>query len=46
MFTRSFTLPRTVDASKVSAAYKDGVLEITVPNLETAKPKKIEINAA
>jgi HSP20 family protein len=45
-FTRSFTLPRTVDASKVSAAYKDGVLEVTVPNLETAKPKKIEINAA
>ena len=45
-FTRSFTLPRTVDASRVSAAYKDGVLEVTVPKVETAKPKKIEINAA
>src|SRR5258705_1388041 len=28
-FTRSFSLPRTVDAAKVSAAYKDGILEVT-----------------
>ena len=45
-FTRSFTLPTTVDASKVSAAYKDGVLTVTVPKAEAAKPKKIEILAA
>jgi HSP20 family protein len=45
-FTRSFSLPRTVDASKVSAAYKDGVLEVAVPKVEAAKPKKIEIRAA
>jgi HSP20 family protein len=45
-FTRSFTLPTTVDAAKVAATYKDGVLEITVPRAETAKPKSIEIRAA
>jgi len=45
-FARSFTLPTTVDASKVTAAYKDGVLEVTVPKVETAKPKKVEIRAA
>ena len=46
MFTRSFTLPTTVDAAKVTATYKDGVLEVSVPKAETAKPKQIEINAA
>ncbi|HUC42477.1 MAG TPA: Hsp20/alpha crystallin family protein [Candidatus Sulfotelmatobacter sp.] len=45
-FTRSFSLPTTVDPSKVVAVYKDGVLELTVPKLEAAKPKKIEIRAA
>ena len=45
-FTRSFTLPTTVDAAKVAATYKDGVLEVTVPKAETAKPKSIEIKAA
>jgi len=45
-FTRSFTLPTTVDASKIEAAYKDGVLQVTVPKLEAAKPKKVQIKAA
>ena len=45
-FARSFSLPTTVDASKVSATYKDGVLEVTVPKAEAAKPKMIEIRAA
>jgi HSP20 family protein len=45
-FTRSFSLPTTVDATKVSAVYKDGVLEVTVPKIETAKPKTIEIKVA
>ena len=45
-FTRSFSLPTTVDAAKVAATYKDGVLEVTVPKAETAKPKKVSINAA
>jgi HSP20 family protein len=45
-FTRSFSLPTTVDAAKVTATYRDGVLEVTVPKAETAKPKSIEIKAA
>jgi HSP20 family protein len=46
MFTRSFSLPTTVDAAKVTATYKNGVLEVTAPKIETAKPKKVEIKAA
>ena len=45
-FTRSFSLPTTVDPSNVQAAYKDGVLEVTVPKLEAAKPRKVQIQAA
>ncbi|HZN54113.1 MAG TPA: Hsp20/alpha crystallin family protein [Candidatus Polarisedimenticolaceae bacterium] len=45
-FTRSFTLPTTVDASKIAATYKDGILEVSVPKAETAKPKRVEIRAA
>ena len=44
-FSRSFTLPNTVDASRISAAYKDGVLTITLPQREDAKPKQISVNA-
>jgi HSP20 family protein len=46
MFTRSFTLPTTVDAAKVTATYKDGILEVSVPKAETARPKQVEIKAA
>lgn len=42
-FKRSFTLPPGVDAEKISAAYKDGVLTLSLPKAETAKPKAIEI---
>lgn len=42
-FSRSFTLPRTVDPEKISASYRDGVLEIEVPKREEAKPKQIKI---
>jgi HSP20 family protein len=45
-FTRSFSLPTTVDATKVTAVYRDGVLEVTVPKIETAKLKKVEIKVA
>jgi len=45
-FTRSFTLPTTVDSARVRATYKDGVLEVTVPKAESAKPKRVEIKAA
>ena len=43
VFHRSFTLPSSVDASKVNASYKDGVLEITLPKREGAKPKQIKV---
>ena len=42
-FTRAFTLPSTVDTSNVKADYKDGVLRITLPKREEAKPKQIEV---
>ena len=42
-FSRSFTLPRTVDPEKIAASYRDGVLEIEVPKREEAKPKQIRI---
>jgi len=42
-FVRSFTLPRTVDPERISATYRDGVLEIEVPKKEEAKPKQIRI---
>ena len=44
-FSRSFTLPRNVDSNKISATYKNGMLEIEVPKLEEAKPKQIQIKA-
>jgi HSP20 family protein len=43
-FVRSFSLPRSVDAAKISANYVNGVLEIEIPKLEDAKPKQIAIN--
>ncbi len=42
-FTRSFTLPSTVDQEKIKADYKDGVLKVTLPKREEAKPKQISI---
>jgi len=45
-FTRTFTLPRTVDASSIAAHYRDGILEIDIPKREDAKPKQIQINVA
>jgi HSP20 family protein len=45
-FTRSFSLPTTVDPAKVTATYKDGILEVSVSMAESAKPKSIKINAA
>jgi HSP20 family protein len=43
-FSRSFTLPNTVDATHISASYKDGVLTIRLPQREEAKPKQIAVN--
>jgi HSP20 family protein len=44
-FTRSFTLPEGVDADKVNASLKDGVLTILVPKTPEALPKKVAIKA-
>ena len=43
-FSRSFTLPNTVDAARISASYKEGVLTIRLPQREEAKPKQIAVN--
>ena len=45
-FTRSFSLPRTVDAAKVSAEYKNGVLTVRLPLREEAKPRQIKVDVA
>lgn len=43
-FRRSFALPATVDGSRVDASYQDGVLTVTLPRREEAKPRTIAIN--
>jgi HSP20 family protein len=45
-FFRSFTLPNTVDASKVSADYTNGILTVTLPFREEAKPRTINVDVA
>jgi HSP20 family protein len=42
-FSRSFTLPATIDAANISASYKDGVLTVRLPQRAEAKPKQIAI---
>ncbi len=43
-FRRTVTLPTRVETNKVSATYKDGILTITLPKAEEAKPKQIQVN--
>jgi len=45
-FSRSFSLPQTVDTSKVAADYRNGVLTIRLPLREEAKPRQIKVNVA
>ena len=45
-FSRSFSMPPTVDASKVSAEYKNGVLTVRLPLREEAKPRQIKVDVA
>src|SRR5262245_40226824 len=40
-FVRSFSLPATIDSAKVEAEFKDGILRVTLPKREEAKPKQI-----
>ena len=45
-FTRTFTLPQTVDTENVSATYDKGVLKITLPKKAEAKPKQVKVNVS
>jgi len=42
-FSRSFTIPSTIDAGRINATYKDGVLTVRLPQREEAKPKQIAV---
>jgi HSP20 family protein len=42
-FVRSFTVPTTVDTEKVAADYKNGVLTVSLPKKEAAKPRQVKI---
>ena len=42
-FSRSFSLPSTVEFTKIGADYKDGVLTLRLPKAEEAKPRQIEV---
>jgi HSP20 family protein len=42
-FSRSFSLPTTVEIGKIAAEYKDGVLTLRLPKAEEAKPRQIEV---
>jgi HSP20 family protein len=43
-FSRSFSLPTTVDHEKVKASHKDGILRIVLPKKEEIKPKQIKVD--
>jgi len=43
-FSRSFSLANTVNSEAIKADYKDGVLTLTIPRREEAKPKQIKVN--
>jgi len=45
-FSRSFSLPQTVDSAKVGADYKNGVLTVRLPLREEAKPRQIKVDVA
>jgi HSP20 family protein len=45
-FQRSLTLPVSVNANKVQASYKDGILTVTLPKAEEAKSKQIEVKVS
>ena len=42
-FSRSFTLPNTIDQEKIRADYKDGILKVMMPKREEIKPKQIKV---
>lgn len=42
-YRRQFTLSRELDASRIDATLKDGVLKLSIPKLEEAKPRRVEV---
>jgi HSP20 family protein len=44
-FHRTFVLPAELDPSKAAASYREGVLHISIPKLEEAKPRRLQIKA-
>jgi HSP20 family protein len=45
-FSRSFSLPNTVNAEAIKAEYKNGVLTVTLPKREESKPRQVRVNVA
>lgn len=45
-FTRSFSLPNTINAEQIQAQYTDGVLTLTLPKRAESKPKQVKINVS
>ena len=46
MFERTFVLPNTVDTEQIDARYDNGVLHVSIPKAERAKPREIRVNAS
>lgn len=44
-FTRTFSLPATVDVAKIQAEFSAGVLKVTLPKAEDSRPRKIQVQA-
>jgi len=44
-FTRSFAVPNSFDTDKIAAAFKNGVLSVSLPKKEAAKPRQIKVEA-
>src|SRR5262245_29417038 len=45
-FSRSFSVPNTFDTGNIAAVFKNGVLTVTLPKREAAKPRQIKVEAA
>ena len=45
-FVRTFSLPENVATDQINAKFKDGVLELTIPKIAKAEPRRIEVQAA